>query len=232
MPPYPFGKGPIATAFETYVQTTERALDLLHTVWNAPMGKNARFRRSLDKDQQRHLDEVLYPEKFPPQNATAADKAELRAEGKHRREAVRNGLRGALVIALGVDPDLQHPVAADVTRDPPWPVEFFWGCGAPVDICWVSSRMQPGDPERGQVTLVLQLAANVDPPPMMTPVTARRGKPHPVRLERALYVYRGSDHGGAWASPGQALQGYVPPPSPTQAKKAAKAGKATKAAKR
>jgi hypothetical protein len=221
MPPYPFGKGPIATAFENYVQTTERALNLLRTVWDEPMGKNSGFRRSLNKGEQHHLDEVLYPERFPPQKATAAVKARLRAEGKQRREAVRNGLRGALVLALGIKPDIERPTVDDVTREPPWPIEFFWGCGAPVDICWVSSRMQPDDPERGQVTLVLQLAADVEPPPRMTPVTARREKPHPVERERALYVFRGSDRGGAWASPGRALQGYVPP-RPASGAKAAK----------
>jgi hypothetical protein len=199
MPPYPFGKGPIASAFETYVATRKDALDMLKTAWKEPLGRNAGLRKLLAADDEKHLDDVLYPKPDTP-------------EAKNRRKVVRNGIRQALMIALGVGDKVAKPTDKDITRDPPWPIEFFWGCGASVDQCWVSSRPQPGDTERGQVTIMLQFAMAAMPAPRMTPRPATHAKATAKKAaaKRELFVYRQTSRGGAWVTPDRGIT-YVRP---------------------
>ena len=108
MPPYPFGKGPIAVAFETFVQDTDRALSMLKSVWNDPLGKNEPFRKTLKKADRDHLDEILYPEDHLPAGASQQERNEARRDGEKRRDAVRNGIKGALILALGVHNPLRR----------------------------------------------------------------------------------------------------------------------------
>jgi hypothetical protein len=222
MPPYPFGKGPIAVAFETFVQDTDRALSMLKSVWNDPLGKNEPFRKTLKKADRDHLDEILYPEDHLPAGASQQERNEARRDGEKRRDAVRNGIKGALILALGVDPKVAAPTRNDVNHDP-WPVEFFWGCGAATDTCWVSVRDQP-DRER-QVTLILLLGTDLTPGPVAQPVPS--GGPVPDAPNRSVYVYRRATRASSWITPPVALGGLQAP-----AKKAAKKAPAKKTGKK
>jgi hypothetical protein len=126
-----------------------------------------------------------------------------------------------------VNPEVAAPTRNDVEQDPPWPVEFFWGCGAATDTCWVSTRDQTNN-ER-QVTLILLLGTDLTPGPATQPVAS--GGPVPDAPNRSLYVYRRATRASSWVTPPVALGG-LEAPAKTAAKKAPakKAGKAGKKA--
>jgi hypothetical protein len=226
MPPYPFGKGPIAVAFETFVQETDAAFSMLKTVWNDPLGKNNAFRKTLKKPDRDHLDEVLYPEEHLPAGAPEQERNNARRDGEKRRDAVRNGIKGALILALGVDPNLAAPTRNAVTQDPPWPIEFFWGCGAATDTCWVSTRDQPND--KRQVTFILLLGTDATPGPVGQP--AASAGPVPDAPDRSVFIYRRATRASSWVQPPVALGGLKATAKKVPAAK--KAGKKAPAKKK
>ncbi len=159
MPNYRFGKGPIAVTLENLLADRDKAMQLLHELYDENILPDglivaAELEARFGTNERNHFNNV-FGRNLPAGTPDFEQKLAER-EGPQRIRVFREGLRKAALLVLGLNPgatkddlDNQKP------RDTPFLIEVYWGCGQPYNETWVSwHKEQDG---RGCVCVVFHL---------------------------------------------------------------------------
>lgn len=155
-PPYGFGKGPIAAALEVFLSDPTDAQRMLDDIDRAAAPADLAFAKRLKGKNHGGPYTHLVEDTLGAGNGKVlasmdeAQRQRLVDKAKRRTAVFAQGIKAAIERAYGVSPG--QPIPGD---SKPLTIEILWGCGRAEPQVWLDWHIDPHDPARGQVTVVL-----------------------------------------------------------------------------